>query len=172
MSARGRVNGALMEVTRETGEDEAQTIGSRTNAVTSARMRRTRRRDTSAELALRRELHRRGLRYFVDRPPLKVDRRRRADIVFPSARVAIYVDGCFWHGCPTHGTWPKTNAPWWREKIERNRARDRSTNEALREAGWTVLRVWEHEDPGAAANRVEKAVRLASASTNNPRHAK
>ncbi len=132
------------------------------DAATSARMRRTRQRDTAAELVLRRELHRRGLRYFVDCPPQK-DCRRRADILFPRARVAIFVDGCFWHGCPIHATWPKTNAEWWRQKIERNRARDRATDEALRNAGWTVVRVWEHEEAKAAANRVERVVRCAMA---------
>jgi DNA mismatch endonuclease (patch repair protein) len=129
------------------------------DATTSARMRRTRQRDTAAETTLRRELHRRGLRYFVNRPPLEENRRRRADIVFPRARVAIYVDGCFWHGCPIHATWPKTNAQWWRQKIEQNRARDRATDEALRDAGWVVVRVWEHEDAREAARRVEVAVR-------------
>jgi DNA mismatch endonuclease, patch repair protein len=132
------------------------------DAMTSARMRRTRQRDTAAETGLRRELHRRGLRYFVNRPPLEQNRRRRADIVFPRVRVAVYVDGCFWHGCPIHATWPKTNAQWWRRKIEQNRARDRATDEALRDAGWIVVRVWEHEDARSAATRVEAAVREAT----------
>ena len=142
-----------------TREHAATTGQIEPDATTSARMRRTRQRDTAAEMALRQELHRRGLRYFVNRAPLEKNRRRRADIVFPRARLAIYVDGCFWHGCPVHATWPKRNARWWREKIEQNRARDRATNEALRDAGWTVVRVWEHEDPVAAATRVEVALR-------------
>ena len=121
------------------------------------RMQNTRRRDTPAELALRSALHRRGLRFFVDRPPLR-GTRRRADLVFPRARVAVYVDGCFWHGCPQHGTWPKANAEWWREKIDGNRLRDRATDKELARAGWTVLRVWEHEDPSDAAERVADAV--------------
>ena len=146
---------------------EMKAGGPQPDAAISARMRRTRQRDTAAELALRRELYRRGLRYFVDFPPLKADRRRRADVVFPRARVAIYVDGCFWHGCPLHATWPKTNAQWWRQKIERNRARDRSTDEALRDAGWTVVRVWEHEDAEVAADRVQGAVHRVIAPSKN-----
>jgi DNA mismatch endonuclease (patch repair protein) len=76
--------------------------------------------------------------------------------VFPRDRLAIFVDGCFWHACPQHATWPKRNADWWREKILRNVARDRDTDERLAEMGWTVLRVWEHEDTSVAADRVER----------------
>jgi DNA mismatch endonuclease, patch repair protein len=124
-------------------------------------MQATPRRDTPAELALRRELHRRGLRFRVDHPPLpKV--RRRADIVFTRRKVAVFCDGCWWHGCPEHRTWPKANAEWWVEKIDANRRRDRDTGARLREAGWTVLRIWEHEDPVEAADRVEAIVRSAS----------
>lgn len=123
-----------------------------------ARMKAQRTRDTGPELALRRLLHRRGLRYRVDHRPLR-GVRRRADVVFTRARVAVFVDGCFWHGCPEHGTWPKANATWWREKIEANRKRDRATDERLREAGWLPLRVWEHEDVATAANGIEAAVR-------------
>jgi DNA mismatch endonuclease, patch repair protein len=120
-------------------------------------MQATRQRDTPPERALRSELHRRGMRYNVQRAPLP-QLRRRADIVFPRARVAVYVDGCFWHACPVHGTWPKANAAWWRAKIESNRLRDRDTDWRLKEAGWTVVRVWEHEEPEAAADRVQAAV--------------
>lgn len=103
------------------------------------------RRDTAPELALRRELHRRGLRYFVHRRPLH-DLRREADIVFPKARVAIFVDGCFWHGCPDHGRRERqTNGWYWPEKIQRNRERDRDTDSKLQAAGWTSIRGWEHE---------------------------
>lgn len=80
--------------------------------------------------------------------------RRHADIIFPRFRVAVYVDGCFWHGCPLHGTWPKANAEWWREKIDRNCERDRDTNERLAEASWTVIRIWEHESMDSAAERI------------------
>jgi len=117
-----------------------------------------RRRDTGPEMALRRALHARGLRYRVDHP-LPFDRRRRADVVFPRARVAVFVDGCFWHGCPEHGTMPKANRAFWREKIARNRARDADTDRRLVELGWTVLRFWEHEDVERAADAVEAAVR-------------
>jgi len=125
-------------------------------------MRRTRQRDTPGELELRSVLHRRGLRFFVDRAPLESDRRRRADIVFPRAKIAVFVDGCFWHGCPEHASWPKKNGEWWRQKIEANRARDRDTDQILRKAGWHVMRVWEHENPEAAADRVERLVRSAT----------
>jgi DNA mismatch endonuclease (patch repair protein) len=124
---------------------------------TRRRMQNTRRRDTPAELALRRELHRRGLRYRVDFAPLP-GVRRRADIVFPRARVAVFVDGCFWHSCPQHGTRPRENARWWTEKLEQNRMRDADTNRELDEAGWLVLRFWEHEDAVATAATVLEAV--------------
>jgi DNA mismatch endonuclease (patch repair protein) len=84
--------------------------------------------------------------------------QRTADIVFPRRRVAVYLDGCFWHGCPIHGTWPKLNADWWRAKIEANKCRDKDTDARLRSAGWMVIRVWEHENLEAAANRVVKVV--------------
>jgi DNA mismatch endonuclease (patch repair protein) len=121
-------------------------------------MRATRQRDTPLELALRSELHRRGLRYFVDRAPIQ-GWRRRADIVFPRAKLAVFVDGCFWHGCPEHGTWPKANADWWREKIQANVRRDRDTDDRLGAAGWVSIRVWGHEEPGEAADRVERELR-------------
>ncbi|MEV3962973.1 very short patch repair endonuclease [Nocardia sp. NPDC050193] len=128
-----------------------------TDAATSARMSRQRRAHTAPELALRRELHRRGLRYFVDRAPIR-GQRRRADVVFPRRRIAIYVDGCFWHRCPDHATDPKNNAAWWAEKLAGNVARDRATDAALRAAGWGVIRIWEHEDPVRAADRVQAAL--------------
>ncbi|KOS53341.1 very short patch repair endonuclease [Rhodococcus rhodochrous] len=128
-----------------------------TDPQTSARMRRQRRRDTVPEVALRRELHRRGVRYFVDRAPLK-GIRRRADLVFPRRRVAVYVDGCFWHRCPQHATDPKNNAEWWAAKLAANVARDRNTDAALAAAGWTVVRIWEHENPVEAADRVQAAL--------------
>lgn len=124
----------------------------------STRMRRTRGRDTAPERALRSALHRRGLRFRVDARVMP-EERRRADIVFTRARVAVFVDGCFWHGCPEHGTWPKANAGFWRAKIETNRARDADTDSRLGRAGWVVLRFWEHEDPEAAAEEVAAEVR-------------
>ncbi|MBC2641478.1 MULTISPECIES: very short patch repair endonuclease [unclassified Rhodococcus (in: high G+C Gram-positive bacteria)] len=128
-----------------------------TDPATSARMRAQRRRDTAPELALRRELHRRGIRYFVDRAPMK-GVRRRADLVFPRRKVAVYVDGCFWHSCPQHATFPKNNAQWWAEKLAGNVTRDRDTDTRLTDAGWTVVRIWEHENPVAAADRVERVL--------------
>lgn len=128
-----------------------------TDPATSARLSAQRRRDTAPEMALRRELHRRGFRYFVDRAPLR-GVRRRADLVFPRRRVAVYVDGCFWHSCPQHATRPKNNADWWADKLAGNVRRDRDTDERLAAAGWTVIRVWEHEDAVAAAQRVESAL--------------
>lgn len=125
----------------------------------SRRMAKVRQKGTSAEIALRRELHRRGLRYRVGFEVLKKS-RRVADIAFPGLRIAIFVDGCFWHGCPEHATWPKQNSDFWRQKIETNRARDTDTNERLRNIGWTVLRFWEHEPPSEAADIVVQAVAM------------
>jgi DNA mismatch endonuclease, patch repair protein len=123
------------------------------------RMRSQRQRDTKGELELRSLLHRRGLRFRVH--ALLPGLRRRSDIVFTRARVLVFVDGCFWHGCPEHGTWPKENADWWREKIEANQRRDRDTDARLTAAGWTVIRVWEHEDPTQAADQIVEIVRRA-----------
>lgn len=127
-------------------------------------MQLQRTRDTAPELALRRILHAYGLRYRVDRAPIP-ESRRRADIVFTRLRVAVYVDGCFWHGCPQHGTRPKSNTVWWDEKLERNRARDAETDRTLAEAGWLVVRVWEHEDPRIAAENVHDIIRSRIATT-------
>lgn len=113
-------------------------------------------------MLLRRELHRRGLRFRVDHP-LPGMPRRRADLVFTRAKIAVFVDGCFWHGCPEHATHPVANAAWWSEKLARNVERDRQTDEHLRGAGWTVLRIWEHEDPRVTAKSVETAWRIAKA---------
>ncbi|AYJ47189.1 very short patch repair endonuclease [Rhodococcus sp. P1Y] len=128
-----------------------------TDAATSARLSKQRRRDTKPEVALRQELHRRGLRYFVDRAPLK-GMRRRADLVFPRRKVAVFVDGCFWHSCPIHATKPRNNAQWWADKLDANVARDRDTDDRLAAQGWTVVRVWEHEPASDAADRVVHAL--------------
>lgn len=124
----------------------------------SRRMRRVRQKDTAAETALRKALYARGLRYRVQVPVLQKP-RRVADIVFLGSRVAIFVDGCFWHGCPEHATWPRSNADFWRAKIVANQKRDADTDERLRGLGWEVVRVWAHEDPGDAAIRIEELVR-------------
>lgn len=121
------------------------------------RMRSTRQRDTPCELALRSALRSLGLRYRVDMPI--VSERVRPDIAFPNRRVAVFVDGCFWHGCPEHGTWPKSNADWWRAKIQGNIKRDRKIDRRLRQKGWIVLRFWAHEDMGAVALTVASVVR-------------
>lgn len=120
------------------------------DATTSRRMSRQRTRDTEPEMLLRRELHRRGLRYRVDVsiPGLP---RRRADLLFTPAKVAVFVDGCFWHGCPVHGRRPLTNGPYWRLKIEKNIARDVENTRILGEHGWHVVRIWEHDDLDCAA---------------------
>lgn len=114
-------------------------------------------RDAAPELAVRRLLHAAGLRYRVDRAPLP-GLRRRADIVFGPAKVAVYIDGCFWHGCPQHGTRPSANSDFWSAKLAGNRQRDTDTDRRLAEAGWRVVRVWEHEDAAAAAARVRAAL--------------
>jgi DNA mismatch endonuclease, patch repair protein len=121
-------------------------------------MQAQRERDTTMELALRSALHRRGLRFRVHRRLLSGS-RREADLVFPSAHVAVFVDGCFWHACPEHATWPRHNADFWREKIEANVARDRDTDSLLRGTGWAVIRIWEHESIDDAVCRVVAAVR-------------
>lgn len=122
-------------------------------------MSRQKSRDTGPELALRRELHHRGLRFYVDRAPLK-GLRRRADLVFPRKRIAVYVDGCFWHRCPQHATDPKNNAEWWAMKLAGNVARDRATDAELAAAGWHVVRIWEHEDVAVAADRVQEVIAM------------
>jgi DNA mismatch endonuclease (patch repair protein) len=118
-------------------------------------------RDTKPERALRSAVHARGLRYRVSAKPL-ANLRRTADLVFPRAKVAVFLDGCFWHGCPEHHTVATANARFWADKVEGNRARDRDTDDRLAAAGWVSIRVWEHEDPQAAARQVEEVVRARS----------
>ncbi|MDN3293725.1 very short patch repair endonuclease [Streptomyces ficellus] len=121
----------------------------------SARMSRQTARDTTPELAVRKLLHAAGLRYrlHVKVPGMP---RRTIDIAFPGPKVAVFLDGCFWHGCPEHATHPKANAEWWRAKLEKNMARDRETTEHLHAEGWTVLRFWEHERPEVVAQMVSR----------------
>lgn len=123
----------------------------------SRRLSLVRQKGTSAELDLRRALHAKGLRYRLHQALLRKP-RRAADIVFPRSRVAVFVDGCFWHGCPLHASWPKSNAEFWRQKIENNRSRDQDTDSRLKADGWLVVRVWEHEDPDGAAKRIATLV--------------
>ena len=124
----------------------------------SQRMSQQKSEGTSPEMALRRELHRLGLRYRLHLAPVP-DLRRRADIVFPTQRVAVFVDGCFWHGCPEHGTQPKQHAEYWSTKIARNQARDLDTTARFEAAGWIVMRVWEHEDASQAAEKILRTVK-------------
>lgn len=121
-------------------------------------MRATRRMDTAPERSLRSQLHRLGLRFRVHRPVVP-GVRRQVDIVFGPTRVAVFVDGCFWHSCPLHGTMAKSNATFWRRKLADNERRDRDTDRRLSRAGWRVVRVWEHEDPRVAAGRIARVVR-------------
>lgn len=127
-----------------------------------ARMVAAKGRDTQAEKELRCRLHAAGLRFRLHQRVLPAS-RRRVDIVFRRAKVAVFVDGCFWHSCPKHGTQPKANAAWWAAKLRANVQRDRETTRELRRAGWHVIRVWEHEDPQRAAARIEGVVRAAAA---------
>ncbi|KYF96095.1 very short patch repair endonuclease [Sorangium cellulosum] len=121
-------------------------------------MQRVRQKNTSAESAIRSELHALGLRYRIQVPVLTKP-RRVADVAFVGPRVAVFVDGCFWHGCPQHATWPKQNADFWRAKILANQERDRDTDARLRADGWEVVRVWAHERPNEAALRIAEVVR-------------
>lgn len=123
----------------------------------SRRLAKVRQQGTAAETAIRRELHRSGLRYRVAQAVMKSP-RRVADIVFPRLKIAVFVDGCFWHGCPEHASWPKQNADFWRQKIETNRARDTDTDARLGRLGWKVIRVWEHESSDVAARRISDLV--------------
>ncbi|WP_315904014.1 very short patch repair endonuclease [Streptomyces fulvoviolaceus] len=122
---------------------------------TQASMRSNRPRDTKPEKSLRSAVHALGLRFNVSTRPLpKV--RRTADLVFTRVHLAVFLDGCYWHGCPEHHSLSATNTAYWTDKLETNRRRDRQTDQWLREAGWEVLRVWEHEDPTTAALRVRE----------------
>ncbi|MFF8031117.1 very short patch repair endonuclease [Streptomyces sp. NPDC016626] len=116
-------------------------------------------RDTAPEVAVRRILHAAGLRYRVNVPVPGMS-RRTIDIVFPKAKIAVFMDGCFWHGCPQHATSPKANAEWWRAKLDKNIARDIETTGHLTEEGWTVLRFWEHMPAEDVAATVRAAVDL------------
>ena len=115
-------------------------------------------RESLLEVALRKELHARGLRFrkHLEVPPKS---RCRPDVVFTRARVAVFVDGCFWHRCPIHGTSPDRNGEWWRRKLDVNEARDRRNDASLETAGWTVLRFWEHQSLQEMATAIEQLVR-------------
>lgn len=129
-----------------------------TTAAVRKAMRANRSRDTKPELAIRRAAHALGLRYRVDARPLP-DFRCRADMVFTRRRVAVFIDGCWWHGCPLHYRPPRANASYWAGKVNRNMARDRRTDQYLAEAGWLVVRIWAHEDPEQEAQHLARVIR-------------
>ncbi|MCY3661614.1 MAG: very short patch repair endonuclease [bacterium] len=130
------------------------------SAGTRKSMQANRNRDTRPELAVRSAVHRRGIRFRVSVRP-EPEFARTADLVLRKTRIAVFVDGCFWHGCRAHHTQPTTNSRFWADKIARNIERDADTTAYLRQAGWTVLRFWEHEDPEAVADQVQAAVESA-----------
>jgi len=124
------------------------------------RMKNQRQRDTYPEIRLRSILHRMGFRYRTHLEPIS-GLRICADILFPKIKIALFVDGCFWHSCPEHGTVPKANRQWWKQKLATNVERDEKREKTLQSKGWTVIRIWEHEDPEIASQNIAKAVRQA-----------
>lgn len=121
------------------------------------RMQRVRQSGTDCELRVRKALHKAGLRYRVNIIPEK-SLRTRADIVFPRKRIAIFIDGCFWHSCPIHGTLPTKNQSWWTAKLNANRERDERATNLLRDLGWIVLRFWSHENVGSVVETVKEVL--------------
>ena len=141
------------------------------NAAVSAVMRGNKSKDTSPELRIRSFLHRRGHRYRVHLSiPLKSGGQVRPDIVFTRQRVAVFVDGCFWHRCPHHGNVPRSNGGYWTQKLKRNQVRDAYVSAELRTAGWTVVRIWEHEELGRAVNQIEDVLRVQPAGLSGIGH--
>ena len=132
-------------------------------------MQGNRSRDTKPELAVRSAVHRRGIRFRVAARP-QPELPRTADLVLRKSRIAVFVDGCYWHGCPEHHTQPSTNSEYWADKIARNIERDTETTDYLQKAGWTVLRFWEHQDAESVADCVQRAVQFAlgGPETNEP----
>lgn len=128
-------------------------------------MRSNRPKDTALEISFRSALHQSGLRFFKHRRPVP-GIRCEADVLFPRVYLAIFIDGCFWHGCPEHATRPVVHGDWWATKLDRNKERDRLNDQKLRDAGWTVLRIWEHESADSAAQMVCRQItQLRTAST-------
>ena len=118
-------------------------------------MKRMPTKDSKPELRLRKAIYGLGFRYRLHRKDLP----GKPDIAFGPAKVAVFVDGCFWHNCPEHGTIPKNNREWWLEKFQRNRERDTLKDEQLKEMGWLPVHVWEHEDPDTAARNIKKLIK-------------
>jgi DNA mismatch endonuclease, patch repair protein len=129
-----------------------------TSAAASAVMRANRKSNTKPELALRSALHRRRLRFRIGLRIVAGDVRVVPDVIFTKAKVAVFVDGCWWHRCPEHGVTPRSNAGYWLPKLARNVERDRQVDGALARSGWTVIRVWEHEDPALGADWIAATV--------------
>lgn len=138
------------------------------SAAVTAVMRGNRKRDTLPELAIRSALHRDGLRFRKHQRVAGVDRTVEVDVCFPRHRLALFIDGCFWHGCPEHGNIPKTNSAYWAPKLDRNRARDRTVDEALSDAGWLVIRVWEHESAESVVSRVRYTLEQSARAVEDP----
>lgn len=132
---------------------KAESPPSASSAEVRRRMQATKRRDTAAEMRVRAAIHRLGLRYAVD-AVISPGLRRRGDVVFRRCKVALFVDGCFWHSCPVHRTQPKANRIFWQRKLEQNVQRDRDTDLKLRRSGWLTIRAWAHEPPEEVAARV------------------
>lgn len=130
-------------------------------------MRGNRRRDTRPELEIRRRLHALGYRYRVDFAA-GANKRRRADIVFTRKRLAVFIDGCFWHSCPEHSRPPATHADYWQPKLRRNAERDRETTAMLQAEGWTVLRIWEHTDAADAVAQIRSTLTRLAAGPAEP----
>lgn len=130
--------------TGEVGAPDPRRTPVASTVLVAARMSRQRRRDTAPEVAVRRVLFARGLRYRVNYPVPGMN-RRTIDIAFTRAKIAVFLDGCYWHGCPIHGTRPRANAEWWASKLDRNQQRDAETSKYLATHAWIVLRFWEHD---------------------------
>lgn len=120
-------------------------------------MQSNRGRDTAPEMRVRSALHREGLRFRKHVRPVP-ELRCTADVVFRPERLAVFIDGCYWHSCPVHATYPKNNGEWWRQKLDRTRERDGRNATVLGEAGWHVLRVWEHENLDDVVQRIMEAL--------------
>jgi DNA mismatch endonuclease (patch repair protein) len=157
VNARRRLSGARVAPVSEVAESLPPGSWATTPAVRKA-MRANRSRDTKPELAVRSAAHALGLRYRVNARPLP-DVRCRADMVFTRCRVAVFIDGCWWHGCPLHYRPPKANAAYWAAKVNRNVARDRRIDQCLAQADWLVVRIWAHDDPEQAAQRLAGVIR-------------
>lgn len=152
------MNDVRIKATRERGPEAS-------SQAAHNRMVANRSKNTKPELALRSLLHRRGFRFRVDRAPL-AGVRFRADVVFGSERIAVFVDGCYWHACPVHGTQSKTNSAFWIDKLETNQRRDEAINAMLIDHDWWPIRVWEHEPVELAALRIERAIAIVRGSEN------